>query len=221
MSRRIAYTCFTVVALCGVPTQSFSPCVVKPFSGVRTTTLCSTPGEEDGGPDWIREAMDSSSEDGVAGTSPPSPPSTPEFSQVERTDMQELIVSLSKETNDDKRRERLAGILDKELSAASAVNTIFDSEPPPFARLFDMCLTAVGEEVQSKAAAAAAAAALEQQQEQVINTTEKDGGEGGDIIERLKSPEELQLWALIDMMVQSKTLVKRFMGSLGSKGEFR
>ena len=179
--------------------------------------MCSTPEEEDGGPEWIREAMGSSSEDGVAGTSPPSPPSTPEFSQIERTDMRELIVSLSKETNDDKRRERLAGILDKELSASSAADTTFDSEPPPFAKLFDMCLTSVGEEVQSKAAAAA----LEQQQKQVINTTDEDGSEGGDIIERLKSPEELQLWALIDMMVQSKTLVKRFMGSLGSKGEFR
>jgi hypothetical protein len=29
------------------------------------------------------------------------------------------------------------------------------------------------------------------------------------------------LWALIDMMVQSKTRVKMHMGSLGSKGKFR
>jgi len=46
-------------------------------------------------------------------------------------------------------------------------------------------------------------------------------GEDGERVARVKSQEELQLWALIDMMVQSKTRVKLHMGSLGSKGEFR
>jgi hypothetical protein len=55
-------------------------------------------------------------------------------------------------------------------------------------------------------------------QKSIANDAEK---EGGDIIGQLKSEEELQLWALIDMMVQSKTRVKMYMGTLGSKGEFR
>ena len=38
---------------------------------------------------------------------------------------------------------------------------------------------------------------------------------------RMKSPDELQLWALVDMMVQSKTIVKRRNGELGSKGTFQ
>ena len=37
------------------------------------------------------------------------------------------------------------------------------------------------------------------------------------MVRREKSEEDLQLWALIDMMVQSKTRVK---GSLGSLGKF-
>jgi hypothetical protein len=36
-----------------------------------------------------------------------------------------------------------------------------------------------------------------------------------------KSPEELQLWALVDMMVQSKTIVKKQNGEFGSQGAFR
>ena len=51
--------------------------------------------------------------------------------------------------------------------------------------------------------------------------SENDESEGGERIERVKTEEELQLWALIDMMVQSKTRIKLHMGSLGSKGEFR
>lgn len=66
--------------------------------------------------------------------------------------------------------------------------------------------------------------ALEQQQN-LSNIDDvndpNNGNEGGDAVKRSKSPEELQLWALIDMMVQSKTRVKLHMGSLGSKGQFR
>jgi hypothetical protein len=35
-----------------------------------------------------------------------------------------------------------------------------------------------------------------------------------------KSETELQLWALIDMLVQSKTIVKKAAGELGSEGKF-
>ena len=148
-------------------------------------------------------------------------------------DMDQLILSLSKESDDDKRRERLAGTLDKELADASndaSVNddsdeSVIDAEIPRFAKLFQISLDNIGEKVQTDARAKA----LEQQQQQqnLDNGDDADDtkieSEGGDIIpeRRVKSPEELQLWALIDMMIQSKTRVKLHMGSLGSKGEFR
>ncbi|KAL9181311.1 hypothetical protein ACHAXT_010116 [Thalassiosira profunda] len=140
--------------------------------------------------------------------------------------MEQLICSLSKESDDDKRREKLAGILDKELSDASADDAT-KGEVPRFAQLFQVSLDTVGEQVQT----AAREAALEKQQSDngLVAALEGDadygkngeGADGGDTIERRKSPEELQLWALIDMMVQSKTRVKLYMGSLGSQGEFR
>mmetsp|Transcript_3455 Transcript_3455/g.5404 ORF Transcript_3455/g.5404 Transcript_3455/m.5404 type:complete len:143 (-) Transcript_3455:105-533(-) len=142
--------------------------------------------------------------------------------------MDQLILSLSKESDDEKRRERLAGILDKELADASN-NAIVEgdsdeadsgSEIPRFAELFQLSLDSIGERVQT----AAREKALEQQQ--TLDSGDdasdvKSTSEGEDVVKRQKSQEELQLWALIDMMIQSKTRVKLHMGSLGSKGEFR
>ena len=131
---------------------------------------------------------------------------------------------------------KLAGIFDRELvdsSTSVANNTSGDNanvsykKIPRFARLFQLSLDNVGEKVQT----AAREKALERQHNSndeyvmaKINIQSYDGENenvGGDVIEQLKSPEELQLWALIDMMVQSKTRVKWYMGSLGSKGSFR
>jgi hypothetical protein len=127
-------------------------------------------------------------------------------------------VSLSKESNDEKRRDKLNGILDMELVAqqpATDGDSIpsMNTELPKFAKLFQLSLDSVGERVQNAAREKAMA-----RQKSIANDAEK---EGGDIIGQLKSEEELQLWALIDMMVQSKTRVKMYMGTLGSKGEFR
>ena len=127
-------------------------------------------------------------------------------------------VSLSKESNDEKRRDKLNDILDMELVAqqpATDGDSIpsMNTELPKFAKLFQLSLDSVGERVQNAAREKAMA-----RQKSIANDAEK---EGGDIIGQLKSEEELQLWALIDMMVQSKTRVKMYMGTLGSKGEFR
>mmetsp|Transcript_50528 Transcript_50528/g.107630 ORF Transcript_50528/g.107630 Transcript_50528/m.107630 type:complete len:176 (+) Transcript_50528:327-854(+) len=157
---------------------------------------------------------------------------SPEFTQDEINQMDELILSLSKESDDNKRRDRLAGILDKELADASNSNNacadgvlekaVLGAEIPRFAKLFQLSLDSIGEKVQADAREVA----LEQQQRTLNNNDgvsddAKDGNEEGHAFERVKSQEELQLWALIDMMVQSKTRVKLHMGSLGSKGEFR
>lgn len=169
--------------------------------------------------------------EGDGGSEPPSI-GLPEFGQDEVNDMEDLILSLSKESDDDTRREKLAGIMDKELAdgsnnAASGDDpdgTAVGAETPRFAKLFQSALDNVGEKVQADAREKA----LEQQQQMNLIDSDDmdaqdggDGSEGGERTKRVKSPEELQLWALIDMMVQSKTLVKSHMGSLGSKGEFR
>lgn len=153
------------------------------------------------------------------------PPSNnlPEFTPDEMKDMNELILSLSKVSDDDKRREKLAAFFDKELADAAQIASLDDSdddaltqEVPRFAKLFQASLDIVGEEVQT----AAREVAMEQQQNQdAAESNQSD--DDGERVERVKSQEELQLWALIDMMVQSKTRVKLYMGSLGSKGEFR
>lgn len=131
-------------------------------------------------------------------------------------------VSLSKESNDEKRREKLSNLLQKELESPAEGDSTLATEPqvPRFAKLFQLSLDNVGERVQTAAREKAMARqeAEESSSNEAANEA-KDGEEG--VVERLKSEEELQLWALIDMMVQSKTAVKLHMGSLGSKGSFR
>lgn len=114
--------------------------------------------------------------------------------------MEELIISLSAEQNDEARRERVASIFARELA-----DTSIGDAPPPFTTLFGSALEKVGTELQETAREKA-----EQQQ----------GGKVEDPGERVQTAEEKQLWALIDMMVQSKTLVRKAtVGSLKKKSE--
>jgi hypothetical protein len=139
--------------------------------------------------------------------------------------MEKLIVSLSRESDDSKRRRQLAEILDKELAGALLVesdsqNGVINSDISRFAKLFQISLNVIGERVQ----AAARELALEKQQHMADSEDVNKAGnsiEVDNLVRREKSKDELQLWALIDMMVQSKTRVKMHMGSLGSKGKFR
>eukprot|EP00579_Thalassiosira_antarctica_P014569 CAMPEP_0201929562 /NCGR_PEP_ID=MMETSP0903-20130614/23277_1 /ASSEMBLY_ACC=CAM_ASM_000552 /TAXON_ID=420261 /ORGANISM="Thalassiosira antarctica, Strain CCMP982" /LENGTH=228 /DNA_ID=CAMNT_0048468371 /DNA_START=161 /DNA_END=847 /DNA_ORIENTATION=+ len=219
-------TCLCVVILCGVPTQSFSPHAITPILGISPVhNINESLRSGHYRRTWACRMLD---DDENGGTGPNGPP---EFTQDEINDMDQLILSLSKESDDDKRRERLAGTLDKELADASdnpsvdddSNESVIGAEIPRFAKLFQLSLDSIGEKVQTDARAKA----LEQQQQNLNNGDDADDtkieSEGGDIIpeRRVKSPEELQLWALIDMMIQSKTRVKLHMGSLGSKGEFR
>lgn len=183
-----------------------------------------TSDDGDGSTKWIKKAM--GPEDGADDDSVPPSVELPEFGQDDIGEMEHLIMSLSRESDDDKRREKLAGILDEELEEASkdSDDAALNAEVPRFAKLFQIVLDSVGEKVQSDAREAA----LEQQQKQKNESDGEDEAqndsmpsEEGERVPRVKTPEELQLWALIDMMVQSKTRVKLHMGSLGSKGEFR
>lgn len=123
------------------------------------------------------------------------------FTAGEVDSMNNLIVSLSKERDDDTRRSKLKGILDEELSKQ-------EPHSIDFTTLFQRSLNEVGERVQNSAREAAAARVQEGSNEEPEEQS-------------VKTDEELELWALIDMMVQSKTQFKKAEGSLGSTGEFR
>lgn len=109
-------------------------------------------------------------------------------------DMEELIVSLSLEPTDESRRERLANLFQQALAQPNG-------NGHQFANLFDQTVIQVGDRVRKEAL---------EKLEQAQNDEPIQG----------KTPEEWQVWALIDMMVQSKTLVKRANGELGNSGSF-
>jgi hypothetical protein len=89
--------------------------------------------------------------------------------------------------------------------------------------LFDQVLAVVGDRVQLAATKKALEAQEERNQLDEQESQEKEGSrdeenEDGDYMGMGKSPEERQLWALVDMMVQSKTISKKAFGELGNKG---
>ena len=237
------YYALGALTLRGYPTtQSFSPrrsfSISKSKSSYITTThqnnniivLRESSDDGSGGTEWIKKSMGSDEGDGSTNNSgaSPSPPMSPNFTKEEIEDMNKVILSLSKERDDEKRRERLAGLFDSELAYdKNAGEEVDTNESPRFAQLFQTSLDIVGQEIQT-AAREAAEKQLQQDQwrEQDTDDAEKDLFKEIEAtekkrVERVKSSEELQLWALIDMMIQSKTRVKKYMGSLGSKGEFR
>ena len=211
------YYAFCTLALRGYPTtQSFSP--RRSFISKSSYKATS---HQNSNIIVLRE----SSGDGRSGGGGTA---SPNFTKEEIEDMNKVILSLSKETDDEKRRERLAGLFDSELAYdKNAGEEVDTNESPRFAQLFQTSLDIVGQEIQT-AAREAAEKQLQKDQwrEQDIDDAEKDLFKEIEAtekkrVERVKSSEELQLWALIDMMIQSKTRVKKYMGSLGSKGEFR
>ena len=102
--------------------------------------------------------------------------------------MEELIVSVSREPTDDKRRKRMEGIFD--------TGTYNEA----FCKGFEQALIKVGDRVRGEAVQAAA----EQQEEAPLP----------ELLQDQKTETQFQLWALVDMMVQSKILIKK------SKGEW-
>eukprot|EP00977_Amphora_coffeiformis_P004944 scaffold1055_cov165-Amphora_coffeaeformis.AAC.18 len=105
------------------------------------------------------------------------------FFDVEITKMDDLILSLSMERDDAQRRDKVAQVLGEKLLQPNGLGS-----SDRFAQLFDERLTAVGENVRTQATAQAEA-----------------GGENG----RPSEDTGKQLWALVDMMVQSKIIFKK------------
>ena len=131
------------------------------------------------------------------------------YTAGEVQEMDALIISLSLESTDKSRRQRLASVFAEELVKVDTNRR--------FADLFDQVLAEVGDRVQVKAKKKA----LEKQRnepEEKSTEDQVDEENDGDFMSMGKSPEERQLWALVDMMVQSKTLAKKAFGELGNKG---
>jgi hypothetical protein len=130
------------------------------------------------------------------------------YTPAEVTKMQDVIVSLSLESNDEIRRSRLTQIMEVGLAGPNG-------GPKRFTVLFDRVLTQVGEQFQKDALEkyskqAPSSSAMEPTSDESLDTEtdsvpEKD--ENTKPVE--KSPEEIRLWALVDMMIQSKTMIKK------------
>ena len=127
------------------------------------------------------------------------------FTTDEVKAMDDLIISLSMEPTDEIRRKRAAQIFETELSKPNGA-------PKRFTDLFDAVLMVVGDRVQMEAqkrALEAGPPTPEEAEEEVTRVN---------FMER--SADERQLWALVDLMVQTKTLVKKASGTLGNNGSF-
>mmetsp|Transcript_4575 Transcript_4575/g.6755 ORF Transcript_4575/g.6755 Transcript_4575/m.6755 type:complete len:208 (+) Transcript_4575:116-739(+) len=127
-------------------------------------------------------------------------------SEQELKKMETLIINLSLEPTDESRRERVASLFAEELAKPNGF-------PKQFTDTFGTALETVGTQVQ----AIAAEKAMEKEKNKEQNDDDEDSSKQGKIG---TAPEDRQLWALVDMMVQSKTLVKKASGELGSKGSF-
>jgi hypothetical protein len=129
-----------------------------------------------------------------------------EYTVTEVQAMDSLIISMSLEPTDNSRRQRLASVFSEELAKADCRR---------FAYLFDHVLTIVGDRVQVEAKTKALA---HNKDAEDSGDQDDENDDGGDFMGMGRSPEEKQLWALVDMMVQSKTIAKKAFNELGNKG---
>ena len=129
------------------------------------------------------------------------------FDEEEVKEMEDLIVSLSLEPTDESRRERLKSIFEEELAKPNGA-------PKHFSDLFDYALVIVGDRVKAEAQEhAEKLQSMNEEVEENVSVEDSAASQG--------FPQQRQLWGLVDMMVQSKTIVKRASGDLGSKGTFQ
>mmetsp|Transcript_61383 Transcript_61383/g.69558 ORF Transcript_61383/g.69558 Transcript_61383/m.69558 type:complete len:291 (-) Transcript_61383:22-894(-) len=151
-----------------------------------------------------------------------------DFTPAEVTKMRDLIVSLSDETDDTNRRQRLQKTIEEALihddgdggpNSSDNANANGTQQSRRFTILFSRVLTQVGEQVQQDAREKFSEKSAEDDDDDHNETDssddtkkeeeDKDEDETVERIVREKSPEELKLWALVDMMVQSKTVFKK------------
>jgi hypothetical protein len=138
-----------------------------------------------------------------------------DYSPAEVSEMEELIISLADEETDDSRRSRLTSVFEQALAKPDAQR---------FSDLFDQSLIRIGEAARQVAQQKAMAIHQQQQIEEskIIQQEQVDEEPEiiGNLVAKQKTKDERQLWSLVDMMVQSKTLVRARKGKLGSEGTF-
>ncbi len=114
--------------------------------------------------------------------------------QSESDEVRELILTLSIETDDEQRRTKLKSLLEGKLTQDDAVKSA------KFAHLWDTNIIKIGGEIQNNAR-------LEAGQKSTSNNQQNENGTVGSE----KNENEKQLWAMVDMMVQSKSIIKQIM----------
>eukprot|EP01083_Nonionella_stella_P014033 39474_1 len=107
---------------------------------------------------------------------------------IQETEIREQIMSLSRLKSDEERRMELSNVMEKNLLNRE------NDDASQFALLWDAAMIEIGSDVQTKAKARA----------------EAEAGAGGEVVGN--EEDKQQLWALVDMMVQSKSLIKKMTG---------
>lgn len=113
------------------------------------------------------------------------------------TDIEALIVSLSNVADDQSRREKLALLFQENLQNQDGGEL--------FMKQFNKAMITVGDRIRGDAVKKAAATMMNQSS----NFTNTDKETDLSLIPLPKSQLERQLWACVDMMVQSKALMKQ------------
>lgn len=121
------------------------------------------------------------------------------FSEHEM-DIEKIILSLSNVADDQSRREQLSKLFDIKLQNQDGGES--------FMKLFDSAMIVVGDRIRLDVANLAATATVSQS---LNYTSAVEGAEfpSFPLRSQHKSQLEGQLWACVDMMVQSKTLMKQ------------
>lgn len=119
--------------------------------------------------------------------------------------IRELILSISLESDDEKRRKRLSDTLEQNINQEKDVIAAAQ-----FAHLWDVNIIKIGQEIQNEARMEAEnkAAALAGEEEKDDDGS-RNMSNSSDDTNNEKSMKEKQLWSMVDMMVQSKTLIKK------------
>jgi len=116
-----------------------------------------------------------------------------DYNEESDVEIEEIILALSKEQDDDARRERLKKMFDEKIQSDK-------NQAAQFSSKFNQVLIAVGDRMKLQAVSEA----------QHAKQNDRDSEEQQQKADR--SDTELQLWALVDMMVQSKTIIKKALG---------
>ena len=142
-----------------------------------------------------------------------------EYTMDEIQSMNDLIISLSHESNDDIRRQRVETLFQEQLEA----NDTSTNTCQRFTNIFNRVLIEIGDQVRNDAILKSNIKlnekAIRQRIEKDFDATEDSVDEGSSISNE-KTPEQLRVWALVDMMIQSKTIVKKANGEFGRGGTF-